>query len=70
MSNRRQRKERATEQQRAKDEVTGIRNSLSEAYARFDGLSDPELLDACIFEISALRSHYNSAVRRQKCLYQ
>lgn len=62
-------KERSAELQRSVDEVSGIRSALGEAYARFDGLADPELLDACIFEISALRSHYNSALRRQKGLY-
>jgi hypothetical protein len=42
---------------------------LGEAYASFNSISEPEILDACIFQISALRSRYDTAIRRMKRNY-
>ena len=69
LSNKKQLKAISEEQNRTKSEIDEIRASLGEAYTRFNNMSDPELMDACIYEISALRSHYNNAMRRQKNLY-
>lgn len=46
-------------------EVLGLRTDLDELYSRFDRLTDPIQLDACIFEMNALMSKYDYAV---KCL--
>lgn len=46
-------------------EVLGLRTDLDELYARFDMLTDTTQLDACIFEMNALMSKYDYAV---KCL--
>lgn len=46
-------------------EVLGLRTDLDELYARFDMLTDATQLDACIFEMNALMSKYDYAV---KCL--
>ena len=59
------RKRRAALQQ-AREELEEMRVELGEAYASFDSISEPELLDACIYQISALRSRYNTALRRMK----
>ena len=39
-----------------------IRSELHSAYSAFDNVTDPDMTDACIFEISALKSRYNYAV--------
>lgn len=43
-------------------EMQNIRSELQQAYCVFDAVTDPDILDACIFEISALKSRYNYAV--------
>ena len=59
-------KQKKNELRRAAGEVLGIRASLYEAYRKFDTITEPELVDACIYEINALRSRYDYAVRRAK----
>ncbi|MEG1242789.1 MAG: hypothetical protein RSD32_07505 [Oscillospiraceae bacterium] len=44
-------------------ELSGIQSSLDEAYIQFNNTVDPDALDACIFEISALRSRYNTTLK-------
>ena len=59
-------KQRKLEFKKSAGEVLGIRASLYEAYRKFDTITEPELVDACIYEINALRSRYDYAVRRAK----
>lgn len=56
------------EYQKALEELNSVRVSLGDAYARFDNITDPYIMDACIFEISALKSRYDCAVRNVKSL--
>ena len=49
-------------------EVADIRMQLRRAYAAFDNTTDCDLMDACIYEINALKSRYNSAVVNAKNL--
>lgn len=65
-----QEKIKKAEYQKALEELGLIRCSLGDAYSRFDGITDPYVMDACIFEISALKSRYDCAVRNIKSLYQ
>jgi len=44
------------------NELYEIRSKLRNAYRAFDNAEDSDMMDACIFEISALKSRYNSAV--------
>jgi hypothetical protein len=48
------------------DELTDARVSLSQAYVRFNNTVEPELIDACVFEINALQSRYNYLLRTIK----
>lgn len=41
---------------------------LNQAYAQFNLHSDPDLVDACVYEINALRSRYSYLVRQVKRL--
>jgi len=59
-------KQRKLEFKKSAGEVLAIRASLYEAYRKFDTITEPELVDACIYEINALRSRYDYAVRRAK----
>ncbi len=47
------------------EEVLGLRTDLNGLYQRFDMLTDPTQMDACIYEMNALMSKYDYAV---KCL--
>ena len=69
-SQRKQHKAQQAEVKKATSEMLGIRRDLEQAYCRFDNLSDPLLMDACIFEINALRAKYNCAVHDLKNLTQ
>lgn len=69
-SPRKQRRAHKAELQKATAELLGIRRDLEQAYSRFDQLCDPFLMDACIFEINALRAKYNCAVHDLKQLKQ
>lgn len=52
----------------ARAELARLRESLSEAYSVFNSTVDPQLLEACILEISALHSRYSSALRNIKSM--
>ena len=69
-SQRKQHKAQQAEVKKATAEMLCIRRDLEQAYSRFDNLSDPLLMDACIFEINALRAKYNCAVHDLKNLTQ
>ena len=62
-------REKREEIAKAQAEVGEVRRSLGEAYRQFDVVTDDASMDVCIFEISALRSKYNCAVRNLKSLY-
>ncbi len=44
------------------------RDQLNYAYAQFNTYSDPDLVDACVYEINALQSRYSYYVRQVKQL--
>ena len=62
-------REKRAEIAKAQAELGEVRRSLGEAYRQFDAVTDDASMDVCIFEISALRSKYNCAVRNLKSLY-
>lgn len=62
-------REKREEISKAQAELGEVRRSLGEAYRQFDAVTDDASMDVCIFEISALRSKYNCAVRNLKSLY-
>lgn len=62
-------REKREEIAKAQAELGEVRRSLGEAYRQFDAVTDDASMDVCIFEISALRSKYNCAVRNLKALY-
>ena len=48
------------------DELSSIKSELNCAYQSFDNAVDPDLIDACIYEINALNTRYSSALQRLK----
>ena len=44
-------------------ELSDTRFALSQAFDRFNNTTEPELIDACIFEISAVQARYNYLLR-------
>lgn len=69
MSKRKQKKAREADYSKAVQELNEVRAQLDETYDRFNAVSDSAALDACIYEISALKSKYNCAVRAIKSFY-
>jgi hypothetical protein len=65
----REKRKRRAELRQARAGLEEMRVELGEAYASFNSIAEPELLDACIFQISALRSRYDTALRRMKRNY-
>ncbi|MGI6013509.1 MAG: hypothetical protein ACOX7K_04405 [Oscillospiraceae bacterium] len=62
--------QRKEEQILASNELQTILSELNSAYIRFNTTVDPDLTDACIFEIHALRCHYNAALQHTKSLFE
>jgi uncharacterized protein YecE (DUF72 family) len=60
---------RRAELSAAAGEISSLQNSLNEAYVHFNNATDSDALDACIFEISALRSRYNTALKQYRQRY-
>jgi len=59
---------RQAELARAQCRIAEIRQALTGLYSCFDDVADPELTEACIFEINALRARYNSEIRQIKSM--
>ena len=45
------------------NELSELRGALAAAYMRFDTATEPELVDACVYEINAAQSRYNYQLR-------
>ena len=45
------------------DELDSSRSALACAYARFDESTEPELIEACVYEINAAQARYNYLLR-------
>ena len=45
------------------NELGEIRTALDDAYMRFNAAVEPELVDACVYEINAAQSRYNYLIR-------
>lgn len=56
------------ERQQLMEEMAQTRLLLNQAYADFNAHSDPDLVDACVFTINALRSRHSYLVRQIKLL--
>ncbi len=65
---RKEEKKLRAEYRRRLSELNDIRSQLRCAYAAFDNTTDCDMMDACIYEINALKSRYNSAVINVKNL--
>ena len=49
-----------------KQELLRTNDALKDAYTRFDCVCDTDLIDACIYEINALKARSNYLLRRIK----
>ena len=54
------------EQRELMDSLSQAQAALQHAYLSFDTLSDPELVESCIFEIRALQARINYLLRTMK----
>ena len=50
----------------AVSEISSIQDRLEEAYAYFNRTTDPDATEACVYEINALRSRYNTALKHYR----
>lgn len=61
----------AQQEEERRQLVEGLRETktqLDHAYAQFNFYSDPDLVDACVYEINALQSRYSYYMRQVKLL--
>lgn len=65
---RRKAAERDEERRQLLEGMKQTRDQLNYAYAQFNTYSDPDLVDACVYEINALQSRYSYFVRQVKLL--
>lgn len=50
-------------QAQLQQELYAANRALREAYEKFNYVSEPELVEACVYEISALKARYNYLLR-------
>ena len=62
------RRERQERMRAAMQELGGLQARLESAYDLFNRTADPELVEASILEISALRSKYGCTLRQLKAM--
>ena len=67
-SRRRASAQREEERRQLVEGMRDTRAQLNHAYAQFNFYSDPDLIDACVYEINALQSRYSYYVRQVKQL--
>ena len=60
------RKERRIRADELERELREARRQLRRAYDAFDLVSDPDLIDAWIYEINAWQARYSSLLRQRK----
>ena len=60
--------QREEERRQLMEGMRDTRAQLNHAYAQFNFYSDPDLIDACVYEINALQSRYSYYVRQVKQL--
>lgn len=68
-SKRKLEKQRRAQIKQGRERLAAIDTALMSAYTTFDNISDPVLMDACIFEINALRSRRSSVIRELRGIY-
>ena len=54
------------ERQELVEELRSASMQLQRTYAHFDRTADPDLIDACVYEINALQARYSYLLRRVK----
>ena len=59
---------REEERRQLMEGMRETRTQLNHAYAQFNVYSDPDLVDACVYEINALQRRYSYYVRQVKQL--
>lgn len=52
--------------QHIRQEMDVIRTDLNCAYGQLNHITDPKLIDACIYEINALHTRYDMALKHVK----
>lgn len=56
------------ERRELENQLKSTRLLIAQAYAGFNAVADPELVESYIYEIQALRSRYSYLIRRRKAL--
>ena len=65
MAKKRQQTHQDTQAQ-LRQELHSTAQALHEAYEKFNYVSEPELVEACVYEISALKARYSYLLRCAK----
>ena len=62
-SERKAKRIRSEELSRLQNEAFSLHATLDELYARFDNLTDPTQVDACIYEMNAVMARYDYTLK-------
>ena len=47
-------------------ELLETRNALAVAYSNFENVTDPDLIDSCIYQVNSVQKRYNFLLERAK----
>ena len=47
-------------------ELLQTRNALAAAYSNFENVTDPDLIDSCIYQVNSVQKRYKFLLEKQK----
>lgn len=62
-TNRKEQRARNAERQQLRSEAFALQCTLDELHNRFDRITDPVQMDACIYEMNAVIARYNYTIQ-------
>jgi len=68
LSRRKARLEQEAERKELEASLAATRLEIAQAYAGFNAVADPDLVESFVYEIQSLRSRYSYLLRRRKAL--
>jgi hypothetical protein len=69
MTKRKEKQRAERDKLQAVTEMEDLHGRLHEAYTSFNATTDTDAMDACIYEINALRARYNTSIKHYRGKY-
>lgn len=58
--------EEEKEEDELKKQIAQVQQEIKYAYGRLDMVTDPDMIDSCIYELKSLQSKYNHLIQKIK----